>query len=1516
MATTFVEYTGDGQASKQFTFPSYQESDVKVRVDGVLKTTSTHYNITNYTTTGGGNVVFTSGNIPSSPAKIRIYRDTSVDVAKATYTAGSSVKAADLNNNNTQLLYRAQEEQVPNLIQSYDIDTGAIETSNIKADAIVNSKIADDQIDSEHYVAGSIDLEHMSANSIDSDQYVDGSIDEVHLSNSAVTQNKLANNSVGTPELINGSVNSDKILDGTIVNADVNASAAIAGTKISPNFGSQNIVTTGTISTGSFTTSGTIDGRDIAADGTKLDGIESGATADQTASEIKTLLQSDKLTASEIATGALDGRYFTETELTNGALDGRYFTETESDARYFNISSGETIKDGDTFPDNDTTIATTAAINDRIIDLIDDVGGFDIIQSEQHFPNTNPQGTTGQSAVLSIKAASTNLVPSGTTVTISNGNLANNANITITGVTSTIPTGFGFLVESTSTTHTYAFHRLVPKATEVTTVASNISNINSAANNESNINAAVSNASNINAAVSNASNITAVAGNASNINAAVSNASNINSAVSNASNITTTASNITNVNNVGNNVTNVNSVSNSAGANQTFTVTVQNVSGNKYFIDGVQTPVLKLARGKTYTFDMSDSSNSGHPLAFRDSSDNAYTTGVTTSGTAGSSGATVVIVVAANAPSSLKYYCTSHGNAMGNTITVIDDNIGTVAGSIANVNTTAGSIANVNTTAGSISNVNTVASNISNVNSFFNVYRIGSNNPTSSLDVGDLFFNTTSNSLKVYTGSAWVDGVTATGNFAVVTGNTFTGSNIHNDNVKSLFGTGSDMQIFHNGTDSVITNGTGDLYINNNADIIIKPANDCFIKPQDGENGISVIGNGAVELYYDNSKKFQTTSSGTTITGDLLLDSSNAEINIKAGVSGATGAINWTFNTDSTDYSSIKLPYTTRASDGLVIDGGSYSVSLKHGSEYLGKFAADGAVTLYYDNSDKFITTNTGVEVYGKLVADEVSLETALAGSQKTLKLKNTNASAGTNEITFSSRTSGTDFEAASIRNGVPNTGNGTLQFKTNNGSGLQQAVVINSDQTTTFNAGIGVTGNITVSGTVDGVDIAALNTTVGNITTDVVTDTTPQLGGDLQSNGNDIDMADSDVINFGTGNDYQIFHDGTNSIQFFDAQVGAVRFRTDRGNSTRTNINLGAGVDLYYDNSKKLETVSTGTQIVGDLTFSGATSKAIRLGDNNRIYFGAGEDAWIGSNGSNGEVSGSLFYYNHQHYYDGVRIRMGNSQDLELYHVAGQDSYVDSNSGQLYIRSDQNVYIQPNDSENGIVCIANGSTELYHDNTKMAYTSSAGFDVTNGDLRSHLDIKVLNDSRKLMLGASNDLQLYHDGNHSHIKNFTGALSLKSTSQISLDNSDGSEYMVRAANNGAVELYYDGTKKFETTSAGVTCAAGIRLGGSTGGFDYNPSAHTLEFVVNGTNRMEIGNSGSLIPTTTNSQNLGSTGKRWANIYTNDFHLSNEGSSNDIDGTWGDWTMQEGESDLFLKNNRSGKKYKFNLTEVS
>ena len=81
-------------------------------------------------------------------------------------------------------------------------------------------------------------------------------------------------------------------------------------------------------------------------------------------------------------------------------------------------------------------------------------------------------------------------------------------------------------------------------------------------------------------------------------------------------------------------------------------------------------------------------------------------------------------------------------------------------------------------------------------------------------------------------------------------------------------------------------------------------------------------------------------------------------------------------------------------------------------------------------------------------------------------------------------------------------------------------------------------------------------------------------------------------------------------------------------------------------------------------------------------------------------------------------------------------------------------------------------------------------------------------------------------------------------------------------------------------------------------------------------RLSLKSNGDVLPGADNTQDLGSSTLRWANVYTGDLHLSNEGSGNDVDGTSGSWTMQEGADDLFLINRNTGKKYKFNLTEVS
>jgi len=105
-------------------------------------------------------------------------------------------------------------------------------------------------------------------------------------------------------------------------------------------------------------------------------------------------------------------------------------------------------------------------------------------------------------------------------------------------------------------------------------------------------------------------------------------------------------------------------------AGVTFAVTIAvSGGGNRYFIDGVVNPIIPLLRGNVYVFDQSDSSNSNHPLRFKNSAGASYTTGVVVVGTPGQAGAKVTLTVANTAPNDLRYYCTVHGNGMGNTIT-------------------------------------------------------------------------------------------------------------------------------------------------------------------------------------------------------------------------------------------------------------------------------------------------------------------------------------------------------------------------------------------------------------------------------------------------------------------------------------------------------------------------------------------------------------------------------------------------------------------------------------------------------------------------------------------------------------------------------------------------------------------------------------------------------------------------------------------------------------------------------
>ena len=780
MAVQTTEEFKDGGATTYSTTIEYlQASDIKVRLEGTLQTyvasnpSSGEYTVSGTTVTLGAQAPGTQG---SGDKKVHIYRETDVNTAAAVFAAGSSIRAVDLNAIHDMGRFAAVEHR------------NKIITADVATDAITSDKIADDQINSEHYVAGSIDLEHMSANSVDSDQYVDGSIDLIHMSANSVDSDQyvdgsidlihMSPNSVDSDQYVDGSidlihmspnsVDSDQYVDGSIdrihLEADIIDSTKLADNAVNSEHivaGSidhvhlaNDIIDSDNIEDNAINSEHYVDGSidhihlsndcvdedNIQDDAVRAEHIQANAVSD---SEIATgTLDNRYYTETELNAGQLDNRYYTETELNAGQLDNRYFTETESDNRYFRQDSSETISSGNTWTGSDAYVATTGAIDLRVIELVDNVGGFVPIANETSFPTENPDINTSGAAkggtIVSVQAASTALTAqSGTTLTIANGRGTGNA-VIITGVSATIPSGYGFLVETTATDHTYAFHRLVPKATEVATVAANAVNIAAAGANVTNIDSFAdryqisTSAPTDRADSSSLQNGDLWFDSSSNKVMMVYDGS----AGDGFSPITPNQATLTNINIVAGQITYTEDLGNITDAINTGSGnnSVNTVGSN---IANVNTAATNIAKITTVADDLNESTSE-------------------------------IDTVATNI---------ANVNTVGNAIT----NVNNVGNSIGNVNTVHGSLSNVNTAATNIASINTAASNISNVNNFTDRYQIDSSNPShdgggNALAPGDLYFNTTSNELRIYNGSSWQGGVTATGNLAGLGANTFTGN--------------------------------------------------------------------------------------------------------------------------------------------------------------------------------------------------------------------------------------------------------------------------------------------------------------------------------------------------------------------------------------------------------------------------------------------------------------------------------------------------------------------------------------------------------------------------------------------------------------------------------------------------------------------------------------------------------------------------------------------------------------------
>ncbi len=358
---------------------------------------------------------------------------------------------------------------------------------------------------------------------------------------------------------------------------------------------------------------------------------------------------------------------------------------------------GSNIADVNTVADADTDIALLADIQDGTI-ATTAITNVNTIRADV----TTVAGISGNVTTVANNDANVSTVAginaNVTTVAGISGNVTtvanNNANVTtVANNDANVTTVAGISGNVTTVAGISA---------NVTTVAGNTSNINAAVANQANINAAVADAVDIGTVASNIANVNIVAGNTTNINAAVANTSNINAVVADAVDIGIVATNIANVNTVATNDANV--------------TTVAGINANVTTVAGISANVTTVA------------------------TNNANVTAV------GTNIADVSLVAAEISNNNLQTIAAD----IAAVITVAND----LTEASSEIDTVANSIANVDAVGGSIANVNFVAANIADVNNFADTYAIGATAPAGPT-VGDLWFDTSAQAMKVYGSSGW-----------------------------------------------------------------------------------------------------------------------------------------------------------------------------------------------------------------------------------------------------------------------------------------------------------------------------------------------------------------------------------------------------------------------------------------------------------------------------------------------------------------------------------------------------------------------------------------------------------------------------------------------------------------------------------------------------------------------------------------------------------------------------------------
>ena len=332
---------------------------------------------------------------------------------------------------------------------------------------------------------------------------------------------------------------------------------------------------------------------------------------------------------------------------------------------------------------------------------------------------------------------------------------------------------------------------------------------------------------------------------------------------------------------------------------------------------------------------------------------------------------------------------------------------------------------------------------------------------------------------------------------------------------------------------------------------------------------------------------------------------------------------------------------------------------------------------------------------------------------------------------------------------------------------------------------------------------------------------------------------------------------------------------------------------------------------------------------------------------------------------------------DLQIYHDA-TDNFIDSGTSEDIYLKGKNVFIHSNGTESSASFLQNAGVDLYYNAVSRFRTTNSGAEVTGnlqadefigpltGNVTGTINAAGVSTVTNLLDIRSSDgsparIDYYCEVGNAHYTrvqaaphseysgNVTAVLPIKDGDIIVGDTTGAITQNVNTSGIvTAFEFHGDGSNLTNIAGSTVTITetnntnaqhfmcfvdsnTGLETIRTDTSLQYNPSTNILTSVnfsgtlagtstgLAGTPSISVSDitlNGNMLPDSNNTRDLGATGSRWANVYTSDMHFSNVGSGgNDVDGTEGNWTLQEGDDNIYMINNITGKKYKIALTEV-